>query len=90
MFKSGDILVVQPQDPDDCEALAHAGERCQLVRYVDVYSGSRYAIVRFTTQGRGFYFRSGDLVFAPQALEPSATVPENETPPGAQTQETQS
>lgn len=35
MFKSGDILVVIPMDPDDPEALAHAGERCQFDRFVD-------------------------------------------------------
>ena len=69
MFHSGDILVITPQDPDDCEALAHAGERCQFSRYVDVPSGSRYAVVRFSTQGKSFHFRAGDLARAQAPVE---------------------
>lgn len=61
MFTSGDTLIIIPMDPDDPEALAHAGERCRFERYVTVSFGSRYAVVRFSPEGHRFYFRPGDL-----------------------------
>lgn len=67
-FTAGDILMVQPQDTDDPEALAHAGQRCRFLRSVPAAIGGRLAVVQFSTQGRGFYLRPGDLVRTEERL----------------------
>jgi hypothetical protein len=68
-FKANDILVVSPEDHDDSEALAHAGQRCQFVRYADAAVGARYAVVKFSTKGRHVYLRPSDLAPAPVSIE---------------------
>lgn len=74
-MKPGDILIVKPTDTDDPEALAHEGQRCRFSQFRESPSGSRFAFVQFSTQGRRVCLREQDLCPPPSGSD-SADLPE--------------
>ena len=66
-FAPGETLIMKPQDADDPEALAHAGECCRFLRYAHGAVGSVYVFVQFAREGRPFCFRQADVRRAAEA-----------------------
>ena len=64
-FHKGDLLVIHPQDHDDPEANAMAGQPCRFVRY----GPTGLVVVQFENGLRPVYFRPQDLQPAQLKLE---------------------
>ena len=63
-FHKGDLLVIEPSDGDDPEAINRKGQTCRFLKY----GVSGYAAVEFPGSRRIIYFRPQDLQPAQKEL----------------------
>lgn len=60
-FRKGDTLVVSPQDDNDPQSIARAGESCTFQKYYHSPHGTTYVCVTFAQQRVPWVFRQTDV-----------------------------